>query len=85
MLITKPERQKWMKDAIQSFVSQLSSKYPTTAGATPMALSPHCSIVSLDRLKNFDDNVDWIPEIHITVVRVPKGEEGAEIVLEEIT
>jgi len=81
-LTTKPELARWMKLAVQSFESQLLSKCQTGFDATPLVLSRLSSIVS--SLPE-DDSVNDLRELHLTVVRVPPGEEGATIVIERLT
>lgn len=80
-LITKPEYAAWMKEATRAFESQLSSAFRTTGAATSTAPWPPSSIVSLAPL---DDSRQWIPEIHVRVEIVPKGAEGAILLLESL-
>jgi hypothetical protein len=80
-LITDPKKQKWMDRCIQSFLSQLCSGFRTTAIETQTALCPPCWIASC---MPFDDSVKHIKRIEVTVVKVPKGEEGAEIIVRQM-
>ena len=77
-MITDPKKQRWMGRCIQSFLSQLCSGFRTTAIETQTALCPPCWIASC---MPFDDSVQHIKHIEVTVVKVPKGEEGAEILV----
>jgi len=78
-LITKPERQEWMRRCTQSFESQLRSLSQTSeAGMETAHLAPYSIASSLP----LDDSVHWIPELRVVVVFVEPGEEGAEIVIE---
>ncbi len=80
-IMTNPARKEWMDKAIQLIESQLRSKCQTIAGATATEHSLHSWIASSMPL---DDSRQWIPEIHVTVEEVPKGEEGAEIKIERL-
>ena len=80
-LITEPKIQKWMTNCVNSFVSQLKSKYPTCESETSMAACLQSSIASLPH----DDNWKIIPSFCVSVKMVPKGEEGATIILEKIS
>ncbi len=80
-LITKPEYRKWMDRATRSFEFQLSSASLTIADATRTAPSPPSSIAWWTR---FDDSRQWIREIHVQVEIVPKGAEGAILLLESL-
>lgn len=80
-LITKPERQKWMEQAIQSFESQLRSAFQMkgieiTTG--PSALSSIASLLPLD------DSRKWIPQHSVNTLLVSKEEAGADILIERI-
>lgn len=85
-LITKPERHKWIERCIRSFASQLSSTTPTCGDGTQTECSPPSLIALLNQYPGFkmDDNLHVIPEIHVRCVKVGKGEEGADIVIEHI-
>ena len=78
-LITNPKKQRFMKAVVQSFVSQLSCLYRTTANAIPTEPSAHCLIASSLPEK---DSVRFIVDERITARFVPKGQEGANIVIE---
>jgi hypothetical protein len=80
--MTEAKAQEWMKRCVQAFESQLICAYQTTEGAMPMARSRRSWIAwSVPQ----DDSVTWIPEEMIRVVRVAKGEEGADILIERLT
>jgi hypothetical protein len=80
-LITKPERQKWMAQCIRSFESQLRSTFLTGEKGMQTGLNRQSWIaLSLP----LDDSVSWIPEISVRVVRVPAGDEGADILIERV-
>jgi hypothetical protein len=75
--MTKKETAAWMKTATAHLVFQLLSGYATGAGGTVTAHSLRCLIASLPR----DDAWQFIPQITITAIKVPKGEEGADITI----
>jgi hypothetical protein len=75
-LIAKPERQKWMKEAIQLMTSQLQSVSQTTAAGTSTAT---CLQSLTAWSKQFDDSRQWMPRILLQVEVVDKGQEGADI------
>ena len=81
MLITKPERQKWMKDATASLESQLRSELAMRGIATTTGLTQLSKIASLLPL---DDSRKWIPSHSVSTRLVSKGEEGASIVINKI-
>jgi hypothetical protein len=80
-LITKPEYQKWMDTVIRSFESQLRSALATSGTVTTTARIPLSLIASSLPL---DDSRRWIPQHSVGTLLVPKGEEGADIVIERI-
>lgn len=81
-IITAPKYQKWMQQAVASFVFQLLSGSAIVAGEIP----PACSKLSwISSLLPVDDSVKDLPVGSWTVLRVPKGEEGADILIEELT
>lgn len=80
-LITDPKRQKWMERCIRSFESSLLSQSLTTVGETSTGTCQHYSIVWLS---HFDDSVQWLKEIHVKAIKVPRGREGALIELESL-
>lgn len=75
-LITNPKRQKWMQQCTDSLSSQLLCAYRISEGGMQTGRSLH-SWTAL--FLPPDDTVHHIPEIHIEVEVVPKGEEGANI------
>jgi len=70
----------WMRRAANSIAFQLCSVFPTTAAVTLTAPA----LRSLIALLPHDDNWSVIPELSVRAVRVPKGQEGALITIEEI-
>ncbi len=80
-LITSPIKQKQMDGYIRAIESQLRCAYQTSAEGMPMGRSLACWTALFVPL---DDAIQWIPEITIRAVNVPKGEEGAEIVIEQL-
>lgn len=76
MLITKPERQKWMEHAIASFTSQLRSLLATSATGTTTGPIPLSRIVLSLPL---DDSRKWIVSHFVRTQLVSKGSEGAVI------
>ena len=80
-LITLPERQKWMEQCRESFVSQLLSASQTSADGISTAPCPRSLIAS--SLPQ-DDSVNDICEIAVRVETVEKGQEGASIEVERI-
>jgi hypothetical protein len=81
-LITKPERQQWMEAATRLIESQLRSLLATEGIETQMVRS---LLSSTALFGQFDDSVQWIPEIHIKVQRVTQQDEGAIITIERLT
>jgi hypothetical protein len=75
-LIAKPERQKWMKSAIQAMTSQLQSESQTIEEGTSTAI---CLQSLTAWSSQFDDSRQWLPKILLQVEVVEKGEEGADI------
>lgn len=75
-LITHPKKQQWMEQAIHDLESQLRSLCQTSDGATSMGLVARSLIAWSQR---FDDSVQWVDQLHILAVELPKGEEGANI------
>lgn len=80
-LITHPKRQKWMDQAIRAIEFQLMSLFQTTAGETWTEPQLHSWIASRWPL---DDSCAWIKELVIKVRPVPKGSEGAAILIERL-
>ena len=80
-LITNPVKQKAMDSYILAIESELLSAFRTTDAETQMAHSlASWTALSVPE----DDSVQFIPEIHIHVECVPKGEEGADILIEPL-
>lgn len=78
-LITDPKKQAWMDRCIDSFVYQLRSAFQTRGIATTTGPIPLSRIASLLPL---DDSRKWIPSHSVNTRLVPKGQEGAELVIE---
>lgn len=74
------ECRRWQKRCQAVLVSQLLSACPTSETATSTTEHLRSLIASLPA----DDNWKCIPEIHLTVIEVEPGEEGANIIIEEI-
>lgn len=70
----------WLKSCTASFVSQLCSACPTSEAGIVTVPSLRSLIASLPH----DDNWKVISEETVKAVRVPKGEEGADILIEQI-
>jgi len=81
-LVTEPKTKRWMQGCIDSFESQLFIASRITGGETLTVPPPRSLIVSSLPL---DDSRQWIPAIHIYCLPCKKGEEGATIIIEEIT
>lgn len=77
--LTAPEASRWMRKCEDAFVSQLFSWYQIAEGAMPTALSRRSWIACAVPL---DDSVNHIREIHVSVLNVDKGEEGAMLAIE---
>jgi hypothetical protein len=82
LLITSPEYQEWMAQAVQSLEFQLLSTSPTDSGGTQPERSRLFAMLSLLPV---DDSVNDLPEGSWKVVKVPPGEEGCQIVIERLT
>lgn len=78
-MITDPVKQKWMDRATRSLESQLLSAIRRTLAGTPMVPNQHFWIALSEQ---FDDSVQWIPEISVKATKCEKGEEGADILIE---
>lgn len=76
---TAPKKKKWMDQATRLFESQLRSEFQTRDIATSTAPHRQFSIASVVPL---DDSRQWIKELTVTYVKVPKGEEGCDVVIE---
>lgn len=79
--MTKPEVQKWMTRAVESFASQLRCALATNATGTTTAPIPLSLIASSLPL---DDSRKWIPEHCVKTQLVARGEEGADILIERV-
>ena len=80
-LITAPRAQKWMKQCVSSFISQLKYMFQTGDAATSTGHWRQLAIASLPP----DDNWKVIPKMTISVKVVPKGEEGGTVTLTRIS
>lgn len=78
--IVKKKNREWKKRCVQNFVFQSISIIPTNEQGT---LTPQ-SLHSLTALLPLDDSWKDIPEHSVRCVKVPKGEEGAEILIERL-
>ena len=76
-LITAPKCKKWMEQATDSIISQLKYLCQTDDDETSTEPWQQSAIALLPQ----DDAWMFIPEIHVKVRRVRKGEEGAIIKL----
>ncbi len=80
-LITDPKKQKWMDQVTRSLESQLLSAIRMSVAGMETALPlPFWTALS----EQFDDSVQWIPEIYVKAERCEKGDEGATICIELI-
>jgi hypothetical protein len=82
MLVTVPKAKKQMNQLVDDFASQLTSLYQTSVNETQTGQSIQSWIASSVPL---DDSVREINELVVRVRRVPKGNEGAIIKIEEVT
>lgn len=80
-LMTRPEVQEWMDKAAASIESQLISLYQIAEAVTPTGQSLQSWIQSSMPL---DDDLVWIGVPSGNWRRVKPGEEGFEIIIEEI-
>ena len=81
-MTTKPAYKKWMDRCIRLIEFTLLSRFRIDAGVMLTGDSlPSWTASSVP----FDDSVDWIPEISVSVERVEKGQEGATVVIERLT
>lgn len=81
-IATNAERKLWMQRATRLIESQLLSKFQTTGPETQTAADLQSWIASCVPL---DDSWQWVRELNIKTVRVPKGQEGAEIEITQET
>ncbi|MDZ4346317.1 MAG: hypothetical protein U1E51_28215 [Candidatus Binatia bacterium] len=79
-LITEPHVKKQMQAMTDSFVLQLLSECQTREGAT----STECLRRFLIACVPQDDAWTYIPEIVIKGELVPTGEEGADVLIEQV-
>lgn len=79
-LITSPKKQEWMNKCIASFQSQFVSLSPTIVGATLTESLARFLTASLPP----DDCWQNVPELHLSVEKVEKGNEGATITIEPL-
>ncbi len=80
-LMTSPIKQKAMDSYTRAIESELCSAFRTTAGETQMG---HSLAYWIRSYVPQDDSVQWVPQISIEVLRVGKGEEGADITIERL-
>jgi len=80
-LITDPTKQKKMERYTQAIELQLRSLYQTAGGETGTGLSLPSWIASCVPL---DDSIQWVPEINVRVAYASKGQEGANILIEQL-
>ncbi len=80
-LITSPKVQEWMKDAIDSFTSQLLSQCPTTENETVTAEKLRSWIASSVPV---NDSCRYLIGCSWRFMKVPEGEQGALIRIEKI-
>lgn len=83
-LITHPRKQKVMDAIIRDFESQLSCAIQMAESGTSMVDAQHCLIALSKVCDQFDDSVQWIPDIRIIGLHVKKGFEGATVSIEQI-
>ena len=81
MLVTVPRAKKQMNQLVVDFASQLTSLYRTSVSETQTGQSIQSWIASSVPL---DDSVREIDELVVRVRRVPKGNEGTIVKIEEV-
>ena len=81
MLVTVPRAKKQMNQLVEDFASQLTSLYRTSVSETQTEQSIQSWIASSVPL---DDSVMEIDELVVRVRRVPKGNEGTIVKIEEV-
>ena len=81
MLVTVPKAKKQMNQLVEDFASQLTSLYRTSVSETQTEQSIQSWIASSVPL---DDSVREIDELVVRVRRVPKGNEGTIVKIEEV-
>lgn len=77
-LITNPRNQAWMEAVADAFASQLLCWFQTTGIEI---LTEQQALSSIATLVPLDDSLAWIGELSVNWRHVPKGMEGAEIVI----
>lgn len=77
--LTEPKAKSWMERCIRSFEYQLLCEYQTKDGETPMV---PCQLSWIASRLPADDSCKDFTKLQIEVLEVPKGEEGAEILIE---
>ena len=77
-LITDPKKQDWMEQCVALMIAQLSSMCPTTETGTLTAQSLRSWIATSLPL---DDSCKWIESVSVIWLKVPKGKEGASVML----
>lgn len=80
LFLTSRKNAQWMRQCIASFESQLLSACPIIGGVILTVDLRQFLTASLPQ----DDNWKCVPEIHLRCERVPKGEEGAIILIDAI-
>lgn len=80
--LTDPEAKKWMERCKKLFTQQLLSAYRTEGGAIRTESSQRFWTALFNPSRKFDDSCKIIPSIDIRCIRVPEGEEGADLVIE---
>lgn len=78
---TNKRTAQWIEAAERSLLSQLSSAVQTIDGGTWTTRQLRSWIASS---LPFDDSIQHITAINIKLERVPKGAEGADIVIERV-
>lgn len=77
-LITDPKKRAWMDAATDSLESQLRCVSRIIGDGMQTA---HCLQSLIACATQFDDSVQWVPELHVRAVKCAKGDEGADIVV----
>ena len=75
--IVDKKNREWKKRCVRSFVYQLLSISPTFGHVIQTQQFLQSLIASLPQ----DDSWKDIPNLDVTSIKVPKGEEGAEIII----
>jgi hypothetical protein len=77
-LITDPKKQAWMEQCAALMTAQLLSLFQTTETGTLTAQSLRSWIATSLPL---DDSLKWIESISVIWLSVPKGQEGARVMI----